>query len=303
MRDDLLGHYDSVQQIVGGYSHECTSQQVYSGDVAAAVLSTNTGKKTPKSILIVDKKNVSVSGSSSLERLVPDHVVSGESTGETTLELHIARYEWAATAIRNDVYVLKTLDAACGVGYGSAILGSCKAGVEVTGVDIDAAAISYASERYSSAAVNFLHSDISELEEHSGFDAIISLETIEHVVNPVATINDFRKLLRQHGLFIVSVPVTPSVDVNPYHLTDFSASSIRNMLASAGFEILDELLQIQTFNPIKILSKQESRVEDIRDKLLWYYMENPFAGVKRVYATLRFGFSNRYLTLVCRKLN
>ena len=217
--------------------------------------------------------------------------------------MHIERYEWAATAIKNDVGLCKILDAACGVGYGSVILGSSKTDVEVTGVDIDAAAISYASDRYGSSSINFLHSDISDLEEHLQFDAIVSLETIEHVSNPVATIENFWKLLRQNGIFVLSVPVTPSVDVNPHHLTDFSVSSIRKMIQTAGFEVVDELLQVQPFSPVKILKKQESRVEDMRDKLLQYYMKNPSAGLKRIYSTLRFGFSNRYLTLACRKLH
>jgi SAM-dependent methyltransferase len=250
----------------------------------------------------MNSKNVTVSGSSSLERLVPDDIVQGESTGETTLELHLARYEWAAANIKKDNSLRRILDAACGVGYGSAILDSCKSDVEITGVDIDAAAIAYASERYGSSSIKFTHSDISELGGNSNFDAIVSLETIEHVTDPVATIHNFWKLLRQDGLFIMSVPVTPSVDVNPYHLTDFSVASIREILKAGKFEIIDELLQIQPFNPVKILTKQESRVEDIREKLLWYYMKNPTACIKRIYATLRFGFSNRYLTLACRKL-
>ena len=251
----------------------------------------------------MNAKKETVSGSSSLERLVPDDIVAGESTGETTLDLHIARYEWATAKIEKERSVRRILDAACGVGYGSAILDSCRLNAEITGVDIDAAAISYALERYGASSIKFIHSDISGLRDHAHFDAIVSLETIEHVADPVKTISDFWKLLRRGGLFIMSVPVTPSVDVNPYHLTDFSASSIRKMLKVAKFEIIDELLQVQPFSPVKILSKQESRVEDMRDKLLWYYMKNPSAGLKRVYSTLRFGFSNRYLTLACRKLD
>jgi len=258
--------------------------------------------KGNKEIGSMSEKKVAVAGSSSLERLVPDDIVPGESTGETTLDLHLARYKWAATAIKNDDSACRILDAACGVGYGSAILGSCKHNAEVTGVDIDAAAISYALERYGASSINFIHSDISEIQCRAYFDAIVSLETIEHVTDPLNTINSFWKLLRPGGLFILSVPVTPSVDVNPYHLTDFSAISIRKMLKSAKFEVVDELVQVQRFNPIKILSKQESRVEDMRDKLLWYYMKNPSAGIKRVYSTIRFGFSNRYITLACRKV-
>lgn len=247
------------------------------------------------------KKTTTLSGASSLERLIPDEIQQGESTGETTMKLHIARYEWAASLIREDKRIRRILDAACGVGYGSAILANCKSDVEVIGADIDAAAVAYAQERYGASGAIYLQSDISKLENAAYFDAIVSLETIEHVPDPVAVINKFWQLLSKSGLFVLSVPVTPSVDVNPYHLTDFSAASIRKILRSANFEIVAEFGQTQTFNPLKIVTKQESRLDDMRENLIQYYMENPTSCLKRVYSTLRFGFSNRYLTLACRK--
>jgi len=244
-----------------------------------------------------------VSGSSSLERLVPDQIQPGESTGETTMQLHLARYQWAASLIGMETGVQRILDAACGVGYGSAILAACKPDGTVIGADIDSAAIAYARERYGASGATYIQSDIAMLEANAAFDAIVSLETIEHVPDPLAVILSFRELLRDRGLFILSVPVTPSVDVNPYHLTDFSTSSIRKILRSAKFEIYDELKQTQSFNPIKIVTKQESRLDDMRKNLLQYYMKHPVSCLKRGYSTLRFGFSNRYLTLACRKLD
>lgn len=251
----------------------------------------------------MNTKNVKVSGSSSLERLIPDEIQQGESTGEDTMRLHLERYRWAASLIAADQCICRILDAACGAGYGSAMLASCKANIDVIGADIDPAAVAYAQERYGASGATYMQSDILKFESDTYFDAIVSLETIEHVPNPVAIINTFRGLLGKRGLFILSVPVTPSVDVNPYHLTDFSAASIRDILRSAKFEIIEELRQKQVFNPIKILTKQESRLDDMRNNLIQYYMKNPTACLKRIYSTLRFGFSNQYLTLACRKMD
>lgn len=250
----------------------------------------------------MNSEHAKVTGASSLERLVPDDIREGESTGAETMALHLARYEWAAAIIADDERIQQVLDAACGVGYGSAILAGSKPGVVVTGADIDAAAVAYAQERYGAAGATYKHSDIINLADESTFDAIVSLETIEHVPDPIAAISKFKQLLNANGLFICSVPVTPSVDVNPHHLSDFSAASIRNILRSANFEIVDELSQIQSFNPFKIVTRQESRLDDMRQNLVQYYLKNPGAAMKRTYATLRFGFSNRYLTLACRKL-
>ena len=51
-----------------------------------------------------------------LERLVPDHIEAGE--GEETLQLHLARYEFAAAHLRPG----RVLDIACGVGYVTRLL-------------------------------------------------------------------------------------------------------------------------------------------------------------------------------------
>lgn len=247
-------------------------------------------------------KNMKVSGSSSLERLIPDEIQQGESTGETTLKLHMERYEWAAKLIGGDSSSLRILDAACGVGYGSEILATSNPGVDVVGADVDIAAVDFAQDRYGASGVKYIASDIMEIEGSNRFDVVVSLETIEHVADPLAVINKFRALLRPQGLFILSVPVTPSIDVNPYHLTDFSVSSVRKILHSANFEIIDELSQVQKFSVVRMLTKQESRLADMRDNLAYYYMKNPASLIKRIYSTLRFGFTNRYLTLACRKI-
>ena len=219
------------------------------------------------------------------------------------MRLHLARYEWAASVLADNDNARSILDAACGVGYGSAVLASSMSGVNVTGADIDAAAVDYAKQRYHSTNVQFIHSNILNIASEEKFDAIVSLETIEHVPDPVAVIGKFSTLLNKDGILILSVPVTPSVDVNPYHLTDFTAGSIRKILRNAGFDVFVELTQIQRYSPVKIARKQESRLDDMRSNLGRYYLTHPVAMLKRAYATLRFGFTNRYLTLASRKLS
>ena len=54
----------------------------------------------------------------SLERLVPEQLKPHEVTGQLTLQLHMERYEFAATQSQPG----RILDIACGVGYGTEIL-------------------------------------------------------------------------------------------------------------------------------------------------------------------------------------
>lgn len=241
---------------------------------------------------------------SSLERLVPDQIVEGESTGLETLELHLERYRWAANLLRLEQDQRGTpgrlLDCACGVGYGSALLAEALEHTQVHGVDIDAEAVRYATTRYADSTAQYSVGDLCELGDPASFDALVSLETIEHVPNATDAIRACRRLLKTDGVLVASVPVTPSVDVNPYHQTDFSRRSFLKMLRSNGFEPMDELSQVQPFSLFKIASGQERRLDDMRDNIPLYYLSHPAAVFKRAWSTLRYGFSNRYLTVACR---
>ena len=116
-----------------------------------------------------------------LERLTPDHVEVGDVTGRESLDLHLARYEFAAQHVRPG----RLLDIACGVGYGTALLVERRSDVtEALGVDRSPDAIAYARARYGNARTSFLVADAMGYEDHQRFDTIVTLETIEHLPDP-----------------------------------------------------------------------------------------------------------------------
>ena len=51
-------------------------------------------------------------------------------------------------------------------------------------------------------------------------------------------------------------------------------------------------------SPLRVLARSEKRMADLRPSLPAYYATHPGALVRRLVSTLRFGFTNRYLTLV-----
>ena len=64
---------------------------------------------------------------------------------------------------------LRVLDAACGEGYGSALLAESAA--EVTGVDVSAEAVAHALQKYQSPGMHFIESDCLALPvDHRHFD-------------------------------------------------------------------------------------------------------------------------------------
>ena len=234
----------------------------------------------------------------SLERLVPETLDANDATGADTLELHLARYRFAAGFIDGG----RVLDCACGVGYGTELLSRAERQPElVLGVDIDPNAVDYAKRHHLKKRMSFAVGDGAALTDAAGFDTIVSLETVEHVPSPQALLGNFVRLLKPGGTLIASVPVTPSVDVNPFHLHDFTKRSFRRLGNSFGLVEVDAFAQTQPFNPWKIVRGQEARLDDMRKNMPLYYGRHPDALAKRLWSTVVDGFCNRYLTVAWTK--
>ncbi len=105
---------------------------------------------------------------------------------------HVQRYLLASQQIQKGS---KVLDLACGCGYGSWMLQ--QVGLEVTGVDIEPEAISYAEENY--PGPKYLCMPAEEVK--GKYDAIVSFETLEHLENPGAVLKAI-----EAPLVIASVP-------------------------------------------------------------------------------------------------
>jgi len=233
-----------------------------------------------------------------MERLVPEHVNLHDATGSDTLELHLARYEFAA----QHLFGQRALDIACGVGYGTRLLADRSTQVdELVGVDLEANAIEYAQQRYACQRVTFITSDAMSYGNAHRFDSIVSLETIEHLAEPDKFIEHLStNLISSGGVLIASVPTTPSVDANPHHLQDFSECSFRRLFLRRGYREIAAFRQIQPFSAWKVATRSEARVKDLRRNLPAYYLRHPSSLVKRILTTLRYGFENHYLTVAWR---
>lgn len=233
----------------------------------------------------------------SLERLVPDTLDPGDATGQATFELHLERYRFAAEHLRPG----RVLDIACGVGYGTALL--AQAGgpqVDCLGVDVSEEAIDYARGHYARPGVAYQVGDALQFEDDSGFDLIVSLETVEHLADPGRLLARLAALLRPGGKLVASVPTTPSVDLNPHHLHDFTERSFRALVAERAPHLREvaALPQVQAVSVRAVLRRSEARMGDLRSGLVRYYATHPGALLRRLAATLRCGFNNRYVTIV-----
>jgi 2-polyprenyl-3-methyl-5-hydroxy-6-metoxy-1,4-benzoquinol methylase len=155
--------------------------------------------------------------------LIPERLVPGTPEWELYHHEHEQRYRFFAERYAG----LDVLDAACGVGYGSALIAGCGA-KSVTGVDIDPEAVAYADKHFGRAGTSYAVTPVEQLRSlGKTFDLVVSFETIEHVREPKVFLREVASVLRPGGRFICS---TPNLDfagkdadyANPYHLSEMS---------------------------------------------------------------------------------
>jgi 2-polyprenyl-3-methyl-5-hydroxy-6-metoxy-1,4-benzoquinol methylase len=144
---------------------------------------------------------------------------------------HVNRYRWAAARLEGAATII---DAACGVGYGTALLADAT-GAMVLGIDNDQGAVDYATEHYfRPERTNFVIGDAASVRGDA--DAVVSFETIEHV-------EDDRALLTAFGavsdMLLASVPnetVVPHDPArNPHHVRHYTQEQFRALLAATGW--------------------------------------------------------------------
>lgn len=159
------------------------------------------------------------------EDLFPERFVPEAMHGLIEAE-HLARYRWAAAWADSR----SVLDAGCGVGYGLQMMkgGGSSA---LTGVDISAEAVEASRARLGQSA-RIEQADIAALPfEDRSFDLVLCFETIEHVTDQDAALDELRRVLRPTGMLAIS---SPNRDVylqgNPHHTREYTPAELQDAL-------------------------------------------------------------------------
>lgn len=163
-------------------------------------------------------------------------------TGERTLpdvpaenywyRRHLVVYEWIAARVNG----LRVVDMACGEGYGSNVLASAGA-AGVVGVDANPEAHEHARLRYTPANLRFERDLVETFAEPC--DAVVFLQTIEHVQDADAILEHFKSILAPGGVAYVSTPnlltlAPPGAEKsdNPWHVREYRAEEFRALCAA-----------------------------------------------------------------------
>jgi 2-polyprenyl-3-methyl-5-hydroxy-6-metoxy-1,4-benzoquinol methylase len=174
-------------------------------------------------------------------------------TGERTLpdvpaenywfRRHLAVYEWIGARVSG----ARVIDMACGEGYGSDVL--ARSAASVVGLDANPDAHEHARLRYRAANLSFARGLVETYGEAGAFDAVVFLQTIEHVHDPTAVLEHFRRLLAPGGTAYVSTPnvltLAPAGAAksdNPWHLKEYRAEEFRALCKSVFGQV--ELLGV-----------------------------------------------------------
>lgn len=167
---------------------------------------------------------------------------------------HFARYRFASVHSPTGF----VLDAACGTGYGTSFL-THKANF-VVGIDRSHEAILFCRQHYRKPNLHFQVMDVEATAfKASSFNTVVSFETIEHLEDPEKFLWETRRVLKSHGVFVISTPVKDVYDqtflgVNPYHIHETDVDEFTQLL-STQFHV--KSLYGQQFLPYMQASKEQ----------------------------------------------
>lgn len=143
---------------------------------------------------------------------------------------HVHRYVFARELLGGR----RVLDAACGEGYGSALL--AQNATHVTGVDVSGEAVEHASQRYHAPNLEYRQADCLALPFTDGeFDCVVSFETLEHLENHEGLLAEFRRVLRPNGFLLISTPdkaiyTDQQGNQNEFHVAELYRDEFESLL-------------------------------------------------------------------------
>lgn len=128
-------------------------------------------------------------------------------------------------------------------------------GVRAEGIEISREAVEWAQK----LGRNVTHSTIEDFKTDQNYEIISALDVLEHISQPVQFVQRVRVLLKAEGIFLINVPYEGSFSAKlsgkkwhallpPEHWFYFNKKSLREILESNGFEIINSKVISKSFS-------------------------------------------------------
>jgi SAM-dependent methyltransferase len=161
------------------------------------------------------------------------YIAAGDKQGTH----HLGRYHWATLVVQQHKPA-RILDMACGTGYGSFLIARNNPDVQVVGGDYDERAIMVATAQYRLANLEYCIADAAVWKHRNGrplggFDAVVSFDTIEHLVHRELFLINIVEHLSQSGFLLLSTPVRSQPILAPawaHHKVEYDERYLYNLI-------------------------------------------------------------------------
>jgi ubiquinone/menaquinone biosynthesis C-methylase UbiE len=172
-------------------------------------------------------------GKSVLERIELTRQEAESIERDILIRRHIERY----AIVRQFAYG-RTLDCACGVGYGTHLLAKNSDITKIYGLDGDSASIAHARREFSGDRIEFINANIGDVILPD-IDFLVSIETIEHLPDPRA-LNELSQRCSVQEI-MVTFPAKKTTHYNKHHYWDLTVQDILDIFA-------DDFVMINNFS-------------------------------------------------------
>lgn len=126
-------------------------------------------------------------------------------------------------------------------------------GFDAVGCELNSSAVEFGLRNYNLGSRLITHEEWSTRRQDKRYNLITLFEVLEHVPEPADLVVQLRDRLESGGLIMVSTPNKamlwrPPLDYPPHHLSRFSHTSLRNLLAASGLQVLHTYEQMSVFD-------------------------------------------------------
>lgn len=136
---------------------------------------------------------------------------------------------------------------------------------ELSGLDVSSYAVNFAKKRFKDEIVL----KVGELEKaifkHNSFDVVNMRHSIEHLKDPQETLRVVHQILSPGGILAIATPDSFGIHAKvfgkdwphwspPYHLHFFSKQSLKEIVESCGFKVVEiKTEELTSYDPFKLM--------------------------------------------------